>query len=164
MGAARRVHEVRGRANALAEDSEAKRARIHTRYPGKALMKPAAASKRSQAMTGWVSLMGDGSPNGQGLPQIRVEVVEGRVCLYPQGVQELAEEAAGGRRRGNIEDVLVLVTVRPEQLDIRGRDAVGVQGHFLRKRSRVSRGASLEPFAIAVTAVASNTLSASTLP
>src|SRR5437773_1282664 len=50
-------------------------------------------------MTGWVSLMGNGPPNSESLSQGRVEVVESRVCLHPQGVKELAEEAAGGRQR-----------------------------------------------------------------
>jgi hypothetical protein len=39
--------------------------------------------------------IGNRPPHRQSFPQSRVEVVEGRVCLYFQGVKQLAEEAAG---------------------------------------------------------------------
>jgi len=40
------------------------------------------------------------------------------IWLNSQGVEKLAEEAASGCRRGQIEDVFVSVTVRPEYLDV----------------------------------------------
>ena len=47
---------------------------------------------------------------------------------------ELAEEAPGGRGGGQIEDLLVPVTVRPEHLDVGGRDLIRAAGDLLRER------------------------------
>ncbi len=90
------------------------------------MVAPRTCSDRFRGRTRLVTLRsccrvgpGNGPPYRKRLPQSRVEVIEDRVRLHSQGVEELAEEAAGRRRRGHIEDFLVLVAVGPEQLYVR---------------------------------------------
>jgi hypothetical protein len=91
-----------------------------------------------------------------------------KVGLHAQRVEELAEEASGGRGGGQVEDLLVPVSVSAEPLDVGGGDLIRAAGHLLGERHRGalagSSGAVGAPVAIAVTVGASNTLSASTLP
>src|SRR6266542_1035878 len=73
------------------------------------------------------------SPDGEGAPQSRVQVVEDRVRPCSYRVKELAEEAPGGGSGGEIEDLLVPIAVRPERLDVGGGNLIRAAGHLLGK-------------------------------
>src|SRR5262249_59077377 len=62
----------------------------------------------------------DRPAHGEGAPQTRLEVLESRVGPRAHRVEELAEEASRGGGGGHVEDLLVPIAVRAQDLDVGG--------------------------------------------
>src|SRR5215831_16217751 len=75
----------------------------------------------------------DRPAHGEGAPQTRLEVLESRVGPRAHRVEELAEEASRGGGGGHIEDLLVPMAVRAQDLDVGGGDLLRASSHLLRE-------------------------------